>query len=122
MKLTLNFDELTVGDIEDFEAACGVDITAIGPGNMPTKALAPLIWITERRRNPAFTLEDARAGEVQQPGVWRPPGRGRASRFERWIPAFAKFYGYTPAEIRALSFADFTLLAGFIKGAVEANR
>lgn len=86
MKLTLNFDELTVGDIEDFEAACGVDITAIGPGNMPTKALAPLIWITERRRNPAFTLEDARAVKFSDleyggpPAVAGPAGSRAGSR------------------------------------------
>ena len=79
MKLTLDFDELTVGDIEDFEAACGIDITAIGPGNMPTKALAPLIWITERRRNPAFTLEDARAVKFSDLEYGGPPaGAGPA--------------------------------------------
>lgn len=73
MKLTLDFDDLTVGDIEDFEAACGIDITTLGPGNVPSKALAPLIWITQRRTNPAFTIEDARAVRISELEYEGPP-------------------------------------------------
>lgn len=79
MKLTINYDELTVGDVEDFEAACGIDITALGPGAVPTKALAPLIWITQRRVDPSFTLEDARRVRFTDLEIASPPaGAGPA--------------------------------------------
>lgn len=73
MKLTFDFDELTVGDIEDFEDACGIPIFEVKQGSVPTKALAPLIWISERRNNPAFTLDDARKVRVSDLEYGDPP-------------------------------------------------
>ena len=77
MKLTINIDDLTVGDIEDFEAACGLDffslVKAGGKLDIPIRALAPLIWITERKSNPEFTLADARSVKMTEIEAPDPP-------------------------------------------------
>ena len=83
-KITINFDEddLTLGDMEDFETVVGQTLLeAIRPHpvmgadgrperdedgrpisevNVTAKALKALVWITLRRDNPEFTLDDAR--------------------------------------------------------------
>lgn len=91
MKLTINIDDLTVGDIEDFDTACGIDfftlVKADGKLDIPLRALAPLIWITERRTNPAFSLEDARRVKVTEIEPPDPPaaagGGGRSTAGSR---------------------------------------
>lgn len=84
MKLTLDFDELTVGDIEDFEAACQSDIftmvKADGTLDVPLRAIAPLIWITERQRNPDYTLEDARRVKLSEIERGDPPAAAGPAR------------------------------------------
>lgn len=83
-KFTLKIDEndFTIGDLEDFEAVAGVSfLDALSPtplkdadGNpifdekgrpqstvkFSPSALKALVWITKRREDPAFSVEDAR--------------------------------------------------------------
>lgn len=84
-KINLKIDEndLTLGDLEDFEDAVGVSLMdalkqtpikdpetgevvrdekgrAQMQVNVSAKALKGLVWITQRRENPEFSLEDAR--------------------------------------------------------------
>lgn len=64
--LRVDPDELTIGDLEDFEDASGQafeDAFAEGPdGNVKPslKAIKAIVWVVKRQSNPAFTLEDAR--------------------------------------------------------------
>jgi hypothetical protein len=73
MKIRLEFDpnDLTLGDMEDFEAATGEPFGALAqrfrgkPANeviatLPAKALTALVWIVARRADPDFTLAMAR--------------------------------------------------------------
>lgn len=54
-------EDLTLGDIEDFEAAGGVPMTALADGGqLPFKAVIALVWVIRRQQEPDFTLEDAR--------------------------------------------------------------
>ncbi len=84
--LALDPDTLTIGDLEDFESVVGRPIfEALAPkaqldddGNvirdekgrpvksvqMDAKSLKAIVWITSRRDNPDFTLEDARNVKV----------------------------------------------------------
>lgn len=83
-KIALNIDpdELTIGDLEDFEDVVGKSVDeVIRPvpvldvdGNrkfdskgrpemttkVPAKALRALVWIIRRKAEPEFTFEDAR--------------------------------------------------------------
>lgn len=88
MKLSINPDDMTLGDMEDFEDATGVSLSkALSPvpvldengnrvlddkgrpvkeANVTAKSLIALVWITTRRTNPEFTLADARNVKVTE--------------------------------------------------------
>ncbi len=70
MKIKLDVDQLTFGDIEDFEAHVGGDLMAAisgaTSGTAPLKAMIGLIWICQRTIDPDFTLEDARKVKVSE--------------------------------------------------------
>lgn len=83
-KIAIRFDEdnLTIGDLEDFEDAVGVGLfealspkTVMGPDgkaerdekgrpvkevSLTAKALKALVWIVLRGERPGFSLDDAR--------------------------------------------------------------
>ncbi|MDG9711158.1 hypothetical protein [Streptomyces sp. DH10] len=89
ISLRIDPDNLTIGDLEDFEEVVGQPIyQALSPRpvvvdgkrvldekgrpeletQVSTKALKALIWISQRAVNPDFTLADARnvkVGELQ---------------------------------------------------------
>jgi hypothetical protein len=80
--LDIDPDELTIGDLEDFEEITGGTIQKViktvpeldangdrvfdekgrpvMTSEVPAKAIRALVWITQRKLNPEFTLEDAR--------------------------------------------------------------
>lgn len=99
--LKLDTDSLTLGDLEDFEAAVGKTVDEVirpvpeldDEGNrvfdergrpsmtvkMSTKALIGLVWIVQRQKDPTFTLADARAIRVNNLIISEPeedPNRG----------------------------------------------
>lgn len=54
-------DNLMLGDIEDFEAASGVPVSALSDGGtLPFRAVVALVWVIHRQGRPDFTLDDAR--------------------------------------------------------------
>lgn len=64
MRVNLDLESLTLREIEDFETASNIAIGEIGNGKaMPARALRALVWIIQRREDPAFTYEDA--GDVK---------------------------------------------------------
>lgn len=86
MELKLNPDDLTLGDLEDFEEYVGKPVDEVvkpvpaldEDGNrkfddkgrpemtmkVPTKAVICLVWLVQRKDNPAFTIGDARNVKV----------------------------------------------------------
>ena len=68
MKLRIDPDVLTLGDLEDFESAAGVDLLATlgridaasGMAGLGIKTVVALVWICMRSDQPDFTLDDAR--------------------------------------------------------------
>lgn len=71
MKLHISEADLTVGDLEDIEDYTGQQFTGFEPGpdgqvKVGTKMLTALIWITERRANPDFSVADARKTKVSE--------------------------------------------------------
>jgi len=53
-------DDLTLGEVEDFEQASGTSIANVLAGEVSARALIALVWVMKRRDNPAFTMDDAR--------------------------------------------------------------
>lgn len=65
--LTIDFNELTLGDIEDLEEKTGLnmrDLMGKSSKDLPTRALIALVWIAKRHTDPAFTYEDARNVQI----------------------------------------------------------
>jgi|TARA_R110002051_G_scaffold295592_2_gene361402 hypothetical protein len=59
-RLELNFDDLTIGEIEEIEELTGRSIQSIQDPEAPMgSTLRVLAYIIKRRDNPEFTLEEA---------------------------------------------------------------
>ncbi len=83
MELNIDPNDLELGEVEFFEEQSGLSLGDLQNGVITTKAIIALITVTERRKNPAFTMEDARklklgdiAVEVADPPA--PPRRARS--------------------------------------------
>jgi hypothetical protein len=87
--LTLDPDDLTIGELEDFEDTCGRSLEDLLRGeiqtddegntvrdpktNRPVRVVRPrikeircLVWIAKRRTHPDFTLEQARDVKIKE--------------------------------------------------------
>lgn len=68
MKINLNPNDLTFGDLEDFETLTGQALMdtfdKVSDGGdlkgLSAKAVIGLLWICGRQQNPDFTLDDAK--------------------------------------------------------------
>lgn len=63
----MKFDNLTLGDIETFEEISGKTITSLSdltPAEMDARTFLALGFIFARRTNPAVTLDDVRAMNI----------------------------------------------------------
>lgn len=65
MKLNLDPDRLTFGDLEDYENVTGVPLMSVfdsaqGVLKLPAKQVTALVWICGRSEDPEFTYEQAR--------------------------------------------------------------
>ena len=54
----IDVSDLELGEVEQIEEYVGTAASDINWGS--AKALAALVWVMERRTNPAYTLEEAR--------------------------------------------------------------
>lgn len=63
--MDLSLDDLTIGDLEEIEQITGQSSDKILNGGMPSaKALKAIVFVTHRKQDPDFTLEDAAAVKV----------------------------------------------------------
>lgn len=73
--LKIDPNDLSVGDLIDFHEIAGVEFDeAMKPGpdgnpKVSAKALLALVFLSQRRDNPAFTLDDARKVKVSDLSV-----------------------------------------------------
>jgi hypothetical protein len=57
----MDFEDITLGEIEEIEDYAGLSISLIGeerPGVI--KLRIALAWVLQRRTNPSYTIEDAK--------------------------------------------------------------
>ena len=84
MKLTIDAEDLTLGEVEFFEAEAGLSFEDLANGKSSTRAMLALIVIQERRTDPAYSMDDARKlklREVEVVGVEAdPPTKPRKVR------------------------------------------
>lgn len=74
MKITLDVNALTFGDLEDYETTTGSGLMEqfgkIGPDGdlsaIRAKDLVALIWVCGRQTDPEFTLDDARKVRIDE--------------------------------------------------------
>ena len=72
VKIVLDAEALTLGDLEDFEDFVGQDLFAVIPTTEEqaaefkpsAKVLTGIVWIVKRAENPDFTIEDARHTKI----------------------------------------------------------
>lgn len=61
MEITFDLDELTIGELCDFEEISGMTGREVqATGALTAKGILAVIYIYGRRDNPAYTLDDAR--------------------------------------------------------------
>ncbi len=87
MDLTVDPDDLTFDELEEFEDLVGTSVDdAFGTGQPRAKAMKALVWIMGRRSNPELTLADVGAMKISEvmPGELdggpADPAPGSASR------------------------------------------
>lgn len=71
MKVKLDFDSLSVGDLLDFEEKTGANLIETTTqmektGQAPMKALVGLLWICRRSEDPSYSYEDARKMKITE--------------------------------------------------------
>lgn len=66
MEITIDFDSITVGDVETIEEICGRPIRQGDFVNPTGKMLLAMVYVAGRRQNPEFTLDDARAVPITE--------------------------------------------------------
>lgn len=60
MKISIDLNTMTLGELEFFEEESGLTIDDLAAGKSSSKAVIALITIQERRENPRFSMDDAR--------------------------------------------------------------
>lgn len=71
LQISIDINDMTLGELEEIEETTGLAISALGNGT--AKAMTALIWISERRNNPEFTLDDARKVRISEVEFGNPP-------------------------------------------------
>ena len=76
MQLNIDVNNLTIAEVEVFEAVAGVNIGQLAAGPVPAKALRALVYVQMARTDPTFTIEDAgnvTIGSIEYGGATNPP-------------------------------------------------
>ena len=80
MQLLVDVNELTLGEVEELEELTGMAIEDFGPGMKFTAKIAvAFVYITQKRINPDYTIEDARKVKLAEVDVEVPPPEKAAS-------------------------------------------
>lgn len=79
MQIAIDPNKLKLREIEFFEEYTGLSIESLSDGRISAKMATALVYIAQKRTDPAFTIEDARDIEVGEI-VWAdtpaaPPAR-----------------------------------------------
>jgi len=66
MKIDVDMDKMDLGDLDFIEQESGIGVNDLVKGKITTRALLAIIVVQERRKNPAYTMDDARKLKVSE--------------------------------------------------------
>jgi hypothetical protein len=64
--ITIDLDDMELGESEFFEEVTGKRLDEMGDGELTTKAIIALVTISQRRTNPDYSLDDARKVKISE--------------------------------------------------------
>lgn len=66
-KFTMDVEDLTLGEIEEFEKASGGEkLASVQRGEVGAAAITALVWVFKKRENPDYSLDDARTVKLSE--------------------------------------------------------
>jgi hypothetical protein len=74
MEIIVDPEDLTLGELADWEEATGLRVSEMGDGS--AKALIGLVWIMKRRKDPTVTLDDVRKLKITEVTISNPTTAG----------------------------------------------
>lgn len=60
MKIRLDINDLTLGEIEEFEELTGTTVGSIKEGSFTAKQMRAAVWLALRKDNPEMTFDDTK--------------------------------------------------------------
>ena len=76
MSISIDVNDLTLGEVEFFEEESGLTLNDLQDGSMNSKAIIALVCVVERRKNPEYTMDDARKVKLSEFSVGADPTTG----------------------------------------------
>ena len=73
MSLSIDVNDLDLGEVEFFEEQSGVSLSDLQDGAMTAKAVIALVCVVKRRENPDYTMDDARKVKLSEFSVGADP-------------------------------------------------
>lgn len=64
MRYKIDLEDLTLGEAEEFEQLSGLTLEQAAGPHPPMKVITTLLYLVNRRDDPAFTMEDARGIKI----------------------------------------------------------
>lgn len=64
-RVVIDLDSFTLAEVEEFEEHAGVTLAELSAG-VPSKAISVLVWLTNRRNDPNYTLDKARTTRMSE--------------------------------------------------------
>lgn len=64
MEISFDLEHLTIGDLEDLEEICDKPYEELDFTKPSAKMVKAMVFLSARRKNPDFTLEDARGVKI----------------------------------------------------------
>lgn len=58
--ISVDLNDMTLGELEEFEDIAGIPASSLANGQIPAKGITALVYISGKRADPAFTIEQAR--------------------------------------------------------------
>lgn len=76
MSITIDVNDLELGEVEFFEEESGLTLGDLQSGVMTTKAIVALVCVIKRRDNPDFSMDDARKVKLSEFNLEADPTTG----------------------------------------------
>ena len=73
MSITIDVNDLELGEVEFLEDESGLSLYELQDGNMTSKAVIAIVCLVKRREDPNYTMDDARKVKLSELEVGTDP-------------------------------------------------